>query len=98
MADAEPVTLHVVGLPQSASLGELEGIILPRISGRIVAIGLRAEGTAIVEFARAADASAHLRDPARGARTLGAVPRAQNFAPASRRAPAPQPTFSPRTL
>ena len=54
----DAVTVHVVGLPIDASLGDLEGIILPRISGRIAAIGLRPEGTAVIEFARMADAGA----------------------------------------
>ena len=56
MSEMEPVTAHVVGLPVGTSLGDLEGIILPRISGRIVAIGLQDAGTAVIEFARMADA------------------------------------------
>ena len=51
-------TCAVTGLPADCRLIDLEGIILPRISGRIVAIGLREQGTAVIEFARHADAGA----------------------------------------
>ena len=71
-ASLEHVTAHVVGLPTGTSLGDLEGIILPRISGRIVAIGLREEGTATIEFARMADAGE--RPPADARACLNAMP------------------------
>ena len=59
MTEFGSVVAHVIGLPKGTSLGDLEGLILPRINGRIVAIGLGRgadEGTAVIEFARAADA------------------------------------------
>ena len=58
MSDFGSVVAHVIGLPKGTSLGDLEGLILPRINGRIVAIGLQDEGTANIEFARMADAGA----------------------------------------
>ena len=53
-----PIVRAIRGLPTDCTLSDLEGIILPRISGRIVAIGLRSEGTAVIEFARISDAGA----------------------------------------
>ena len=59
----DPVVAHVTGLPAGASMGDVEGIIMPRISGRIVAIGLRDGGQAVIEFARQADAGLCLTHP-----------------------------------
>ena len=51
-----PITGVVTGLPVGTTLGHLEGLILPRCSGRIVAIGMQGEGTAVIEFALMSDA------------------------------------------
>ena len=55
-AVASPITVVASGLPDATTMGALESLILPLCSGRIVAIGLQAEGTAVIEFALHSDA------------------------------------------
>ena len=46
------------GVPDEASLGQLERLLLPYCAGRIVAIGLQLHGQGVVEFEREQDADA----------------------------------------
>ena len=75
MTEFGSVVAHVIGLPKGTSLGDLEGLILPRINGRIVAIGLQDEGTANIEFARMADAGARAADTPCAPACLPMLPR-----------------------
>lgn len=52
--------LVVSGLPMDATLGDVEALVMPKCSGRIVSIGLQSEGMASVEFAELADVHACL--------------------------------------
>ena len=56
----ETVGVTVTGLPAATTLGDLEGLVLPKCHGRIVGVGLHGEGNAFIEFALLSDAEACL--------------------------------------
>ena len=85
------IALTASGLPLGISLGDLERFIMSRITGRIVALGLKGEGVGSIELASADDAEKVVgehellgtkvlfaRDSAAAAVTSGTAPPSSN--------------------